>query len=79
MPKVANLKSAGIYIYADDHNPPHFHLVGPDTEASFYISNCEMYVGAATKKAMKDIGDWWSAPANKKLLEDKWKEYNERD
>jgi hypothetical protein len=38
-----------------------------------------MYVGSATKKAMKDIGGWWSVPANKKLLEDKWKEYNERD
>jgi hypothetical protein len=38
-----------------------------------------MYVGEVTRKAMKEVRDWWSVPENLKLLEDKWKEYNERD
>jgi hypothetical protein len=38
-----------------------------------------MYVGEVTRKAMKEVPDWWAVPENRKLLEDKWKEYNERD
>lgn len=79
MPKVAELQAASIYIYADDHNPPHFNVRGPDSDANFYIYNCEMYVGQVTRKAMREAGDWWSVPENQKLLEEKWKEYNERD
>jgi hypothetical protein len=52
---------------------------GPDSDANFYIHNCEMYVGEVTRKAMKEVRNWWSVPENRKLLEDKWKEYNERD
>jgi hypothetical protein len=34
MPRVATLRSgAAIYIYADDHAPPHFHLRGPESNA----------------------------------------------
>jgi hypothetical protein len=79
MPKVAELQAASIYTYADDHNPPLFNVRGPDSDANFYIHTCEMYVGEVTRKAMREVGDWWSVPENRKLLEDKWKEYNERD
>jgi hypothetical protein len=78
MPKVAELQAANIYIYADDHNPPHLNVRGPDSDANFYIHNCEMYVGEVTRKAMREVEDW-SVPGNRKLLEEKWKEYNERD
>jgi hypothetical protein len=50
MPKVAELEAASLYIYADDHHPPHFHVRGPDSDANFYIHNCEMYVGEVTRK-----------------------------
>jgi hypothetical protein len=79
MPKIAELEAANIYVYADDHNPPHFHVRGPDSDANFYIHNCEMYVGEVTRKAIREVVQWWSVPENRKLLEDKWKEYNERD
>jgi hypothetical protein len=35
MPKVAELQAASIYVYADDHNPPHFNVRGPDSDANF--------------------------------------------
>jgi hypothetical protein len=38
-----------------------------------------MYVGEVTRKAMREVRDWWSVPENQKLLEEKWKAYNERD
>ena len=66
MPKVAELEAASLYVYADDHNPPHFHARGPDSDANFYIHNCEMYVGEATRKAMKEVRDWWSVPEKPK-------------
>jgi hypothetical protein len=79
MPKVAELQPASLYICADDHNPPYFNVRGPDSDANFYIHNCQMYVGEVTRKAMREVGDWSSVSENRKLLEDKGKEYNERD
>jgi hypothetical protein len=33
MPRVdAPLTKASIYVYYGDHAPPHFHVVGPDTD-----------------------------------------------
>ncbi len=79
MPRIATLNSAKIYIYADDENPPHFNLVGPDTNANIYIDNFELRDGSCTRKAWSEAKEWWSVEANQKLLRDKWKEYNERD
>jgi hypothetical protein len=32
MPRIERLAAVSIYIYADDHAPPHFHVKGPDTD-----------------------------------------------
>jgi hypothetical protein len=48
------------------------------TNANLYIENCEVYEGEYTRKALKEAKEWWNVEANKKLLEQKWKEFNER-
>jgi hypothetical protein len=80
MPRIKTLDcGAKIYIYADDHDPPHFNLVGPDTDANIYIETGVLYEGEATRKALKEAMEWWSDPDNRQLLRDKWSEYNERE
>lgn len=79
MPRIATLNSAAIYIYADDHNPPHFNLFGPDTNANIYIETGQVYVGKATRKALREALEWWNDEKNRQILRDRWKELNERD
>jgi Domain of unknown function (DUF4160) len=79
MPRIATLNTAAIYIYADDHNPPHFNLRGPDTDANIYIETGELYEGEATRKALKEVMEWLNIPGNRQILRDRWREYNERD
>ena len=80
MPRIKTLEcGVAIFIYADDHNPPHFNLVGTDTDANIYIETFELYEGEATRIALRQAKEWWSDPDNRKLLRDKWSEYNERE
>lgn len=79
MPRIATLTSgAAIFIYADDHNPPHFNLLGPDTDCNIYIDRFEVYEGDYTRQALSEAKQWWSEEANKQILQQKWKEFNER-
>jgi hypothetical protein len=34
MPEIVRLSNSKICMYADDHDPPHFHLRGPEWQAS---------------------------------------------
>src|ERR1700730_10941950 len=75
MPRIVTLPStAKIYIYADDHNPPHFHLVGPDTNANILIETFDVYEGRATRKALQEARDWWRNETNRQMLGMKWNE-----
>ena len=79
MPTITTLDcGAKICIYADDHNPPHFNLFGPDNNANIYIETFEVYEGSYTRKALSEAKEWWSIDANRQILRDRWKEYNER-
>lgn len=45
MPKVVRLSNAALYIYADDHAPPHFHLVGPNSNAQVDVETLQVMRG----------------------------------
>lgn len=36
---------AAIYVYADDHAPPHFHVRGPQSNAQVRIDTLEVIAG----------------------------------
>lgn len=46
----APLSNCKIYVYPGDHNPPHFHLKGPDSRASVDMVTLEIIAGKASKK-----------------------------
>ena len=46
MPTIAALGNVLIRMFADDHNPPHFHVVTPDHEALIRLSDLSVMAGS---------------------------------
>ena len=76
MPTLHRLGAASVRMYADDHHPPHFHIVAPDFEALVQISDLTMIAGDATPKQIDEALAW--AAGRQSWLAAKWAELNER-
>jgi hypothetical protein len=63
-------------MYADDHRPPHFHIVGPDFQVLVRISDLAVIAGEARASQVAQAMSW--ARANREALALKWAELNER-
>ena len=74
MPIIVRIGNARVYIYADDHNPPHFHVVGPDFKALVRISDLKVIAGSVPPDTMRKVLEW--AGDNRALLALKWVEIN---
>ena len=70
-PKIAQLASVSIHIYADDHGRPHFHVRGADNNVK---SRSKPAGDAGNYKAgrLAEAVGW--AEANQPLLRAKWSE-----
>ena len=79
MPKVAELQAANIYVYADDHNPPHFNLRGPNSNANINIRTLEIMRGSASRADLAEAREWANREGNMQALLDAWSRLNERD
>ncbi len=51
MPRICEFFGIAIYIYFNDHNPPHFHAEYAGHEAKFSISTLEMLRGQLPPRA----------------------------
>lgn len=69
------LTNAAIRMFFDDHVPPHFHLVGPDSNAQVSLATLEVVRGHASRRDLEEAREW--AKANAALLTVKWSEFNE--
>ncbi len=79
MPLLATLSNCGIYVYAGDHNPPHFHLRGPGSRALVNIATLEVMAGKASRKDLEEALAWASVPENLESLVAEWRRLNERE
>jgi hypothetical protein len=77
MPKIADLTNAAIYMYIDDHAPPHFHVVGPDSDAQIRMSDLQVMRGKIGRRDPAEAIGYAAEHADH--LDAKWREYNERD
>ncbi len=77
MPTLYRSGSISVRMYADDHHPPHFHVVGPDFEAVIQISDLAIIAGEARMAGLAKALIW--AQENKDMLLLKWTKLNERD
>lgn len=76
MPRIHEVGGAVIRIYADDHNPPHFHVLGPGFSYVVDINRLIIVRGEAPKAHVSKVIEW--AAGNQALLLAKWEEFNER-
>ncbi|MDB5554474.1 MAG: hypothetical protein JWL86_4458 [Rhizobium sp.] len=74
MPTIVKLGNLKIQIFADDHNPPHFHVVTPDYEALVRIRDLEVHVGRIDQRSLETAREW--ASVNMEVLENEWKRLN---
>lgn len=77
MPVIARLQFCLIAMYFEDHNPPHFHVLGLDgREAQVRLSDLTVLNGAVERRALKEAVDW--ARANEAFLKDTWNDFQDR-
>ena len=77
MPTICRLANVTIYIYPDDHAPPHFHVRGPHSNAQVHIETLQVMRGTYRAVDLAEAIAW--AAENQPLLRRRWREFNERD
>lgn len=70
-----NEKTA-VWVYANDHLPPHFHIINPDFEALVEIDGFALYAGEIRGAAGKAALEW--AIENIELIKAEWNRVNSR-
>ncbi len=66
--RVGNLR---LVIYPHDHDPPHFHVWGPDVDARFLLSDCSLLSGDV-QRSDRDRIRWVFDHGGKDKLEIIW-------
>ncbi len=79
MPEIVRLTNCKICVYAGDHAPPHFHVFGPNSNASIDIATLELMKGRIHRNDRDEAIAWASDPANLARLMAEWKRLNERN
>jgi Domain of unknown function (DUF4160) len=76
MPTLRRFGAVSVRMYADDHRPPHFHIVAPDFQVLVRISDLTVIAGDARPAQIAEVIAW--AQARRESLVLKWAELNER-
>ena len=75
MPTIVDFGEFKVVIRFADHNPPHFHVVGPDVWVKVRIDDLSVVKGTLPAGALQCIRKW--VEANPGLLEERWTEFCE--
>ncbi len=70
MPNICEFFGIVIYIYYNDHAPPHFHASYAEHEALFRIDTLEIYSGEFPNRARAMVVEW--ASLHRTELLDDW-------
>jgi hypothetical protein len=70
MPRISKYYGIAIYMYYQDHAPPHFHAIYGEHEAVFEIANGKPMEGALPNRALKLVKTW--ARAHRHELQENW-------
>jgi len=58
MPRISQFYGIIIFMFYDDHNPPHFHARYADYEAQISITNPKIIRGYLPPKALGMVIEW---------------------
>lgn len=72
MPTVKAFGGYKITLYAEDHNPPHVHVIGPDFQAKVRIADAKVFAGAIPARHRHEALAW--VATNRGTLMARWKE-----
>jgi hypothetical protein len=72
VPRIAEFEGVVVYIYFDEHVPPHFHAVYGEHEAVIDITTCALVEGSLPRAKLKRTIEW--AREHQSLLTAKWAE-----
>ena len=70
MPRVSEFFGIVIYLYHNDHNPPHFHAEYAGNEATFTITTLDLLAGELPRRARALVLEW--ASLHRMELLDNW-------
>ena len=73
MPVIQQFGNFKIYMYFEDHNPPHVHLVGPGWDAKMRIEDQTIFTGSASSRIEKRAADY--VAGNVTALLEHWVQY----
>lgn len=76
MPTIVALGAVRIRMFADDHNPPHFHVVTPDHEVLVRLSDLSVLAGEIDRRSLETALEW--AESNLDNLYHEWFRLNQR-
>ncbi|MCP5368560.1 MAG: DUF4160 domain-containing protein [Hyphomicrobiales bacterium] len=80
MPRIEDFGSFVIYMYYQDHDPPHFHVIGPDFKARIAIEDLRILSRAGKDRpmdrAIKRALEWAGEDDHRARLESAWAEYS---
>ena len=78
MPTLQRFGAVSVRMYADDHRPPHFHIVAPDFQVLVRISDLTVIAGEARPTQIAEVLGFAWARSHREMLALKWDELNER-
>lgn len=58
MPRISQFHGVSIYMYFQDHAPPHFHAMQGDDEALITITPPSLYRGTIPPSSLKRVVAW---------------------
>lgn len=72
--RVATIDDLQVFIFSNDHNPPHFHVKSKNLkiDAKFQIVDCELISGEIGSKELKKIKAFYLSPKTKIALNTIW-------
>ncbi|GJD85546.1 hypothetical protein HPGCJGGD_3435 [Methylobacterium haplocladii] len=76
MPTLKRFDQFKICVFADDHPPPHFHVIGRGFKATILFETLSLDVGECPRKVFAEAVTW--AAVNREALEEAWRNLNER-
>jgi hypothetical protein len=77
MGRIHTIGNIRLWVYANDHLPPHFHVLSPDAEAIVEIATFEVLAGALPRGANADEAMEW-ARQNRDQIIAEWNRVNPR-
>jgi hypothetical protein len=75
MPSVKRFSNVTLYVFGNDHAPPHFHLRGPDTRCQVHIETLQVIRGHYHRRDYVEAITW--AAGNQALLRQIWSDLND--